>query len=95
MKYAPLKDLCALGGWKSPQTVLTCYQQADAASMQQALAARHRLEARALTDNATDNIGVRITKMITPRWPKQSRGAEIPVWAWVEKYRPHTYQASG
>jgi hypothetical protein len=20
MKYAPLKDLCALGGWKSPQT---------------------------------------------------------------------------
>lgn len=45
MKYAPLKDLCALGGWKSPQTVLTCYQRADAVSMQQALAARRRLEA--------------------------------------------------
>ena len=45
MKYAPLKDLCALGGWKSPQTVLTCYQRADAASMQRALAARRRLEA--------------------------------------------------
>jgi integrase len=45
MKYAPLKDLCALGGWKSPQTVLTCYQRADAVSMQQSLAARRRLEA--------------------------------------------------
>jgi integrase len=45
MKHAPLKDLCALGGWKSPQTVLTCYQRADAVSMQQALAARRRLEA--------------------------------------------------
>jgi integrase len=45
IKHAPLKDLCALGGWKSPQTVLTCYQRADAVSMQQALAARRRLEA--------------------------------------------------
>ncbi len=25
----PLKVLCELGGWKSPQTVLRCYQQAD------------------------------------------------------------------
>jgi len=45
MKSAPLKDLCALGGWKSPQTVLMCYQRADSATMQQALAARRRLEA--------------------------------------------------
>ena len=45
MEHAPLKDLCALGGWKSPQTVLTCYQRADGLSMQQALAARRRLEA--------------------------------------------------
>jgi integrase len=42
MKSAPLKDLCALGGWKSPQTVLMCYQRADSATMQQALAARRR-----------------------------------------------------
>jgi hypothetical protein len=34
-----------LGGWKSPQTVLTCNQRADPVSMQQALAARRRLEA--------------------------------------------------
>ena len=39
-KSAPLKDLCALGGWKSPQTVLMCYQRADSATMQPALAAR-------------------------------------------------------
>jgi len=45
MKHAPLKDLCALGGWKSPQTVLTCYQRADPVLMQQALSARRRLEA--------------------------------------------------
>ena len=45
MKSAPLKDLCALGGWKSPQTLLMCYQRADSATMQQALAARRRLEA--------------------------------------------------
>ena len=45
MKHAPLKDLCALGGWKSAQTVLTCYQRADTVTMQQAFAARRRLEA--------------------------------------------------
>ena len=41
----PLKDLCALGGWTSPETVLTCYQQADAVTMQRALNTRLRLEA--------------------------------------------------
>jgi hypothetical protein len=45
LKLVPLKDLCALGGWKSPETVLTCYQQADAVTMQQALESRQRLEA--------------------------------------------------
>jgi integrase len=34
-----------LGGWKSPETVLTCYQQADAVTMQRALETRQRLEA--------------------------------------------------
>jgi integrase len=45
LKLVPLKDLCALGGWKSPETVLTCYQQADAVTMQRALDTRQRLEA--------------------------------------------------
>jgi len=45
LKHVPLKDLCALGGWKSAQTVLVCYQQADPVTMRQALATRQRLEA--------------------------------------------------
>ena len=40
MKHTPLKDLCALGGWKAPQTILKCYQQADEDTMRQALEQR-------------------------------------------------------
>jgi len=43
LKHIPLKDLCALGGWKHPQTVLTCYQTADEATMREALATRRTL----------------------------------------------------
>jgi integrase len=45
MKHAPLKDLCALGGWKDHQTILKCYQRADPITMKAALATRLRLEA--------------------------------------------------
>lgn len=38
--YLPLKDLCELGGWKDPQTVLKCYQKADEGLMREALEAR-------------------------------------------------------
>lgn len=44
MKHTPLKDLCALGGWKDPQTILKCYQRADPVTMREALASRMRLE---------------------------------------------------
>lgn len=37
LKDVPLKDLCALGGWKDHNTILKCYQQADEATMKQAL----------------------------------------------------------
>jgi len=40
LKHLPLKDLCYLGGWKDPKTLLTCYQQPDEDIMRQALAAR-------------------------------------------------------
>lgn len=43
MKHTPLKDLCALGGWKDPQTVLKCYQRPDPVTMRKALAGRTRL----------------------------------------------------
>ncbi len=39
----PLADLCYLGGWKDPQTVLRCYMKPDEATMRSALAKRsHR-----------------------------------------------------
>ena len=38
----PLKVLCELGGWKNPQTVLRCYQQADAGQLRKALESRPR-----------------------------------------------------
>ncbi len=44
LKHVPLKDLCYLGGWKEPQTVLKCYQRADPVTMREALASRKRLE---------------------------------------------------
>ncbi|WP_420441406.1 tyrosine-type recombinase/integrase [Candidatus Palauibacter sp.] len=38
----PLKVLCELGGWKEAQTVLRCYQQADAGQLRKALDSRPR-----------------------------------------------------
>jgi integrase len=43
LKHTPLKDLCYLGGWKEPQTVLKCYQRADETTMRQALEGRKQL----------------------------------------------------
>ncbi len=40
LKETPLKDLCYLGEWKEPTTVLSCYQQPDQATMQAALEKR-------------------------------------------------------
>ena len=42
----PLKVLCELGGWKNPQTVLTCYQQANTGQLRTALESRRRVRAR-------------------------------------------------
>ena len=42
----PLKVLCELGGWKNPQTVLTCYQQANTGRLRTALESRRRVRAR-------------------------------------------------
>ena len=45
LKHTALKDLCYMGGWKNPQTLLTCYQQPDEGTMRAALAARTRFRA--------------------------------------------------
>ena len=39
----PLKVLCELGGWKTAQTVLQCYQRADEAQLRKALDSRSRV----------------------------------------------------
>ena len=44
LKHTPLKDLCALGGWKDYQTLLTCYQHPDAVTMRAALEQWMRLQ---------------------------------------------------
>ena len=41
----PIKDLCALGGWRDSRTILEHYQRADPATMREALQTRRRLEA--------------------------------------------------
>ena len=38
----PLKVLCELGGWKTAQTVLQCYQRADQDRLRKALEDRRR-----------------------------------------------------
>lgn len=47
LKHVPLKDLCALAGWKTPHVVLTCYHTADETTMREALASRRKLRAGA------------------------------------------------
>ncbi|MDK1104249.1 MAG: tyrosine-type recombinase/integrase [Actinomycetota bacterium] len=37
LKHTPLTDLCEMGGWKDPQTVLKCYQRPDAKTQRLAL----------------------------------------------------------
>jgi integrase len=49
MKHTPLRDLAQLGGWKSPQTILSCYQQPDEATQRKALAERRELRAGGLS----------------------------------------------
>ena len=43
LKHIPLPDLCALGGWKDPKTILKCYAQPDDQTMRAALDSRTRL----------------------------------------------------
>jgi integrase len=55
LKHLPLKDLQALGGWKSPSTLLECYILADPQTQREALARRGVLTANGLTtDTGTD-----------------------------------------
>lgn len=48
LKHVPLPDLCKMGGWKSHQTILTCYQQPDEETMRRALESRKQLRVSGL-----------------------------------------------
>lgn len=43
LMHKPLKVLCQLGGWKSPQTILICYQQPNEEALREALSDRRRV----------------------------------------------------
>lgn len=47
----PLKDLCALGGWKSAQTILTCYQHPDQERLRRALDRRQPVQGEAVWES--------------------------------------------
>ena len=47
----PLKVLCELGGWKTAETVLQCYQRADEDRLRQALEERQRAISRQISGN--------------------------------------------
>lgn len=51
LKHTPLRDLAQLGGWKSAQTILKCYQRAEDATLRNALATRATLTAAGLVQN--------------------------------------------
>ena len=63
LKALPLRDLCHLGGWKDPKTLLTCYQQPDKDAMRVALEARRPFGESVVSIGAvsTDTIAKRVT----------------------------------
>lgn len=43
LRYASLRDLCDLGGWKDPTTVVKCYRRPSEDAMRAAKASRRVL----------------------------------------------------
>ena len=84
--HQPLKVLCELGGWKSPQTILTCYQQPDEQQIRAALSDRRRV-----VNSGSPALGPRKTPAQSS---KTKRGSHFTKWAWEDlNFRPHAYQA--
>ena len=55
----PLKVLCVLGGWKTPHTILQCYQHADVERLREALEDRRRASSALEQRERTAGIGSR------------------------------------
>ena len=64
----PLKVLCELGGWKTPHTILQCYQHADVDRLREALEDRRRVSSGHEQRESTAGIA-------PPTSPKSLRGA--------------------
>ena len=68
MKSMPLRDLCHLGGWKNPQTLLGVYQRPDDATMASAFQQRRKYGERPMAiDTATDTMPKFVPKNETRR----------------------------
>ena len=84
--HQPLKVLCELAGWKSPQTILTCYQQPDEQQIRAALSDRRRV-----VNSGSPALGPRKNPAQSS---KTKRGSHFTKWAWEDlNFRPHVYQA--
>ncbi len=58
----PLKVLCELGGWKTPHTILQCYQHADVDRLREALADRRRTSSVVEQRERTAGIGPGVSR---------------------------------
>jgi hypothetical protein len=87
-----MADPCYLGGWKSPLTVMTVYQEADQVTMRNALTNRDQPCERSQVANRQQTLWQNAE---TPLRDVSISGAiSSDSWAWVElNYRPHAYQA--
>ena len=79
-KDGSLKVLCELGGWKSPKTVLECYQQADLESQRGLQASRYQPTPRPNCSNGERGLSlatrcIKCSYDFRDRWPSGSRRA--------------------
>lgn len=78
LKHIPLTDLCELGGWKTAETVLTCYQQADPHTMRRALLDRRHIEGSVSRGGQLEStIGEQRAKNRTPSALSTANGVEV------------------
>jgi len=76
LMHQPLKVVCALGGWRDPQTVLKCYQRPDEAELRQALDRRKAAVAGAESREWTAGTA-RLRRRKSPAQGRNSSGATI------------------
>ena len=77
LKHTPLRDLAHLGGWKSAQTILKCYQRPDSITLRAALANRGSLSAAGMAPKEwTPRMDTTPKKRPEKQRPASTRGAD-------------------